>query len=733
MEDQIYRTIEDSIKVVKDTWSKDLVEIRSMLRELVGNLPTSKSGTVEFQRFCGENPKLWISQAERYFNFYKIEEDQKLNVASFYFDGEALEWYRWLFHNKQLAGWDHFVDKLMIRFCSRNRDISHGFLPVPKNKNDKAVDYYQEAIPSWGNITNSSSPQSYDPYNLFAENFEVDHMFNKIPEKGNDLDSSDITSVENNRDTFEEMHYRPSLIISSVLSVHDQMVTVQDLSNNTTNDEAISFPNKVLSELPHDQSSREGGQHVCTTSLSLCAFGVHNDNSMNTSFLGEVVDDAELMKAITAVKYWKMVVVGREYNGCELPDDLGLFSMDEVFVKHFRISTTRMFDDSLRWSCAIGCGHKVARSLIRDPNFSWTVIFKEFVLKDIDEEVDKAFPSFTSIYLLVDDISAIGSTIVWNARIALLEAGMVVQLVRNGNNMDDYISGCFVRLFLHFVVAYNMDVVYMIHLWTTGVIDNGGAVNWTRTYQIARVAKRMNTSVSAVVESYKFTRLMSLDRPKVVPTFCPIDFFIQRTSLVDLLIRNNFFSLTDEVGLHLNFVLDYISTIVHGVMKHLNQLNQGLPLVLVKFCTNPPFQALSYKYQPRGVCCRDICHFRGGMVLVKVGQDVQEVMKVMPISLILSKDNIKLNFASDHLDHFLWPNLLLDGGVLFHFTLVSLQCVGIVTRLIIERVLDEFHDLNLEDKVLFESGSIVVNQTDSVRAYGLLESFIWDPGPITIC
>ncbi|WMV25974.1 hypothetical protein MTR67_019359 [Solanum verrucosum] len=40
---------------------------------------------------------------------------------------------------------------------------------------------------------------------------------------------------------------------------------------------------------------------------------------------------------------------------------------------------------------------------------------------------------------------------------------------------------------------------------------------------------------------------------------------------------------------------------------------------------------------------------------------------------------------------------------------------------------------NLEDKVHFEGGSIVVNQADSIRAYGLLEAFIWDPGPITIC
>ncbi|KAH0682600.1 hypothetical protein KY289_020352 [Solanum tuberosum] len=40
---------------------------------------------------------------------------------------------------------------------------------------------------------------------------------------------------------------------------------------------------------------------------------------------------------------------------------------------------------------------------------------------------------------------------------------------------------------------------------------------------------------------------------------------------------------------------------------------------------------------------------------------------------------------------------------------------------------------NLEDKVHFEGGSIVVNQADSVRAYGLLEALIWDPSPITIC
>ncbi|KAH0776167.1 hypothetical protein KY290_007578 [Solanum tuberosum] len=91
MEDQISQTIEDSVKVMKDTWSEDLTEVCSLLQELVGNLPMSKPNLVEFQRFCGQNPKLWISQVERYFEFYEITENYKLYLVSCYLDGTALQ------------------------------------------------------------------------------------------------------------------------------------------------------------------------------------------------------------------------------------------------------------------------------------------------------------------------------------------------------------------------------------------------------------------------------------------------------------------------------------------------------------------------------------------------------------------------------------------------------------------------------------------------------------------
>ncbi|KAH0683596.1 hypothetical protein KY289_021348 [Solanum tuberosum] len=128
MEDQIVRTIKDSIKVMKDTWSKDLAEFRSILHELVGNLPTSKPSTIEFQRFCGKNPELWISQAEQYFDFYEIAENHKLSLALSYLDGAALTWYQWLFQNKQLVDWKHFAAKVLIRFHKRHLKSQEGRL-----------------------------------------------------------------------------------------------------------------------------------------------------------------------------------------------------------------------------------------------------------------------------------------------------------------------------------------------------------------------------------------------------------------------------------------------------------------------------------------------------------------------------------------------------------------------------------------------------------------------------
>ncbi|KAH0776391.1 hypothetical protein KY290_007802 [Solanum tuberosum] len=112
-------------------------------------------------RFSGDNPLEWVIQTEKYFIFYDILSEHKLSWASFYLDGEALEWYRWLFRNKQLAGWDHFVDKLFIRFQSR-KDPHNRFAFL---RQFTTVDDYQAraaTISSWSTIPNLPSPQSWN-------------------------------------------------------------------------------------------------------------------------------------------------------------------------------------------------------------------------------------------------------------------------------------------------------------------------------------------------------------------------------------------------------------------------------------------------------------------------------------------------------------------------------------------------------------------------------------------
>ncbi|WMV28188.1 hypothetical protein MTR67_021573 [Solanum verrucosum] len=87
-----------------------------------------RTAAMEFGRFRGEHPNAWIFQAERYFDFYRIEDSQKLTMKSFYLDGDAIEWYRWLFRNKQLIGWEHFAEKARVRFKPKGLESAEGVL-----------------------------------------------------------------------------------------------------------------------------------------------------------------------------------------------------------------------------------------------------------------------------------------------------------------------------------------------------------------------------------------------------------------------------------------------------------------------------------------------------------------------------------------------------------------------------------------------------------------------------
>ncbi|OIT33493.1 hypothetical protein A4A49_30684 [Nicotiana attenuata] len=175
---QLKALVDESVREATDSFSKELAEIRCMLLEFVGkqvhdptiavarqdNTPATptlrhKPSPVELGRFRGEKPDAWVFQAERYFDFYKIEDSQKLTIASFYLDGEDLKWYHWLFRNKQLAVYhsgclsgtscDYFVMEQMANLPlpqywnvpseNTNLNITHKVFAEKPNRETKTV------------------------------------------------------------------------------------------------------------------------------------------------------------------------------------------------------------------------------------------------------------------------------------------------------------------------------------------------------------------------------------------------------------------------------------------------------------------------------------------------------------------------------------------------------------------------------------------------------------------
>lgn len=54
---------------------------------------------LDIPRFDGKDPLNWIFKINQFFEFHHTTEDQRLSLASFYMEGEALTWFRWMYAN----------------------------------------------------------------------------------------------------------------------------------------------------------------------------------------------------------------------------------------------------------------------------------------------------------------------------------------------------------------------------------------------------------------------------------------------------------------------------------------------------------------------------------------------------------------------------------------------------------------------------------------------------------
>ena len=81
-------------------------------------LSLAKSVRLEFPRFRGDDPVIWVYKANQYFNFYKTPLSERLLMASFHMDGDALVWFQDCEASGVFMAWESFVEALLIKLGS---------------------------------------------------------------------------------------------------------------------------------------------------------------------------------------------------------------------------------------------------------------------------------------------------------------------------------------------------------------------------------------------------------------------------------------------------------------------------------------------------------------------------------------------------------------------------------------------------------------------------------------
>lgn len=77
----------------------------------MGKLPK-----LSFPVFVGDNPKLWLSRCESYFEMYHLDPSMWIQVATMPFDDATARWFQSVEHRLKNASWPEFAKALLDRF-----------------------------------------------------------------------------------------------------------------------------------------------------------------------------------------------------------------------------------------------------------------------------------------------------------------------------------------------------------------------------------------------------------------------------------------------------------------------------------------------------------------------------------------------------------------------------------------------------------------------------------------
>lgn len=79
-------------------------------------------------KFDGENVQGRIYKTKNYLRYHNIPNEERIIVATFIMEGEALEWLLWADRNNALSSWSYFLDDIFKRFGTSTYEILVGRL-----------------------------------------------------------------------------------------------------------------------------------------------------------------------------------------------------------------------------------------------------------------------------------------------------------------------------------------------------------------------------------------------------------------------------------------------------------------------------------------------------------------------------------------------------------------------------------------------------------------------------
>ena len=82
----------------------------------LNHVSTSK---VEIPAFEGNKPRWWVQRCERFFNHYRVEDGQRVNLVAAFLNGVADSWFQGRNSKRMVLVYEEFVAVFCVQFGER--------------------------------------------------------------------------------------------------------------------------------------------------------------------------------------------------------------------------------------------------------------------------------------------------------------------------------------------------------------------------------------------------------------------------------------------------------------------------------------------------------------------------------------------------------------------------------------------------------------------------------------